>query len=496
MIRKSDLIILALKKLKTRKLRVFFTLLISALGVIIISAGIGLVKGVANEDILDFFPLLPPDTVNIIGYDIPTKNNENKRPDNSNSSSVEHYITDEHLQIIKNYKYFKSITKPSRSYSSLTLDEFISWNNLISEFSGMPDTFIRHYAGANYDKYITNQNKIPVIIDENAAKNIYNSDSNTIEKIKDYKKLIGRNVEIIAGDIIKNDLDFVQYVRDTSGIYVRQPISDSVRKDNVKNIINRYSNQYDLNIMNQTLKLKGVIVGTMISEARCIIPDYILKKSCEWIIARNRLAARNESTLEELYSNTSNFMEDDNYYVLTQKGKALEFCDYLEKKRISATCREKMKDEKFKMIQDQLKMVRIVLYSIAGIVLFFSGMFIWGTIGRVVNDSRREIGVFRAIGATKIDILKIYLTEAGILGGFSAILGIISGQIISYFSSRLIIYYLEKQGAEKLPPTLYGFDFQRLSVLLLAAIFISVLAGFQPAHKASKLDPVIALKAD
>ena len=497
MIKKSDLFFLAIKKLKIRKLRVFFTLVISALGIIIISAGIGLIKGVVNQDILDFFPLPPPDTVIIKGYNIPEKEiGEKPNVNKTDESSIEHYITDEHLKIIKNHKYYKDIVKPAVSYSSLVIDSLISWSYFTSDFTGYPDTFIRHYAGENYEKYITNPNVIPVIINENFVQNVYNPDSNTIEKITDYSKLLGKKVNIIVGDIIKNDLYFAIYKRDTSGVVTRIPIDENRWKESTKYIIDRYQHKYDMNVLNQTLTLKGVIVGSMPLNSGNIIPLEILKKCGDWIMTRNRLAALNDNTLEDLYSNTWMYSELSNFEVLTEKNKAVEYCEYLGKFKISADCREKMKEEKFKRIKDQLKMVKIILYSVSGIVMFFSGMFIWGTIGRVVNDSRREIGVFRAIGATKIDILKIYLTEAGILGILSSVLGIAGGQLIAFSLSKLILYYLNKEGAEKLPESLYGIDFSGLIILFLASILISLLAGFQPALKASKLDPVIALKTE
>ncbi len=475
----------------------FFTLVISALGIIIISAGIGLIKGVVNQDILDYFPLPPPDTVIIKGYNLPEKE-FGEKPDinKTEDSSIEHYITDEHLKIIKNHKYYKDIIKPVTSYSSLVIDSLLSWSYFASDFCGYPDTFIRHYAGKNYEKYITNANLIPVIINENLVQSIYYPDSNTIEKITDYSKFLGKKVNIIAGDIIKNELYFAIYTRDTSGFFTRIPIDENGWKESTKWIIDRYRYKYDMNILNQTLNLKGVIIGSIPMNSGNIIPLEILKKCGDWIRTRNRLAALNDNALDDLYSYTWAYNEMSNYEVLTEKNKALEYCEYLKKFKITADCREKMKEEKFKRIKDQLKLVKIILYSVSGIVLFFSGMFIWGTIGRVVNDSRREIGVFRAIGATKIDILKIYLTEAGILGMLSSVLGIMFGQLIAFSLSKFILYYLNKEGAEKLPESLYGIDYYGLLILFFASIAISLLAGFQPALKASKLDPVIALKTE
>lgn len=137
--------------------------------------------------------------------------------------------------------------------------------------------------------------------------------------------------------------------------------------------------------------------------------------------------------------------------------------------------------ELLKQAEHTKKIFSIVLGSIAAISLIVGGIGIMNIMLATVTERTREIGIRRALGAKRRDIIYQFVTEAVILsasGGFvGVILGVIIPKIVSKFAGMATIVTL-------------------WSVLL--AFFISVAVGLTfgiyPARKAALLDPIEALR--
>lgn len=108
----------------------------------------------------------------------------------------------------------------------------------------------------------------------------------------------------------------------------------------------------------------------------------------------------------------------------------------------------------------------------------------------LVQEKTREIGMLMAMGAKPSQIRRLFLVESGLLGFLGAVLGCILGLIVA----------LQLQGVQiqspmgetmNLPILINPWDFVSFTIL---ATLLSIAAGTYPAYKASKLDPVEALK--
>jgi len=259
----------------------------------------------------------------------------------------------------------------------------------------------------------------------------------------------------------------------------------------------KISKKYDLNIINKILKLKGKIVGIIEDgDGFVILPSSTLKTLTKWVMKRNRIAVIDY--LKDTVIKKTEMVESGKNYILSEKGKSLKLYKQLREQNIDVSCKKSETEQNKKEFFNQIKVVKTVLYSIAGIILFFSFLFVWSTVSRVVGDSKKEIGVFRSVGATKKDILKIFLAEAYFISFISSVTGIIIGQIIAYSGSKMIINYFKKKSPDVtgIPETLYGLDLFNLIILIAACSVIGMLAGLSPAYKASKIDPVEILKSD
>ena len=101
-----------------------------------------------------------------------------------------------------------------------------------------------------------------------------------------------------------------------------------------------------------------------------------------------------------------------------------------------------------------------------------------------VTERTREIGIRRAIGAQRSSIVTQFLIEAGMLCGMGGIVGIIFGTIGSVVLGRIIYQQ-----------TTYPVPWVTIAAFALS-VALGVLFGSYPAIKASKLQPVEALRAE
>ncbi|MBU0957199.1 MAG: ABC transporter permease [Nanoarchaeota archaeon] len=135
-----------------------------------------------------------------------------------------------------------------------------------------------------------------------------------------------------------------------------------------------------------------------------------------------------------------------------------------------------------------LTAINIVVIGIAMISLIVGGIGIANTMYTSVLERKKEIGTMKAIGATNLDILSIFLLEAGLLGLVGGIVGASIGALIAYGISS---------GANiALGADLFVVDFSMSLILgsISFAFLIGIFSGAIPSYQASKLKPVDALR--
>ncbi len=122
-----------------------------------------------------------------------------------------------------------------------------------------------------------------------------------------------------------------------------------------------------------------------------------------------------------------------------------------------------------------------LLLSVAMISLVVGGIGIMNIMLVSVTERTREIGLRMAVGAEPNDILRQFLTEAVVLCLLGGTIGIILGRGSSYLIS-LVLHW----------PTAISIEAIIAAVVVSATVGIAF--GFYPAYKASKLDPIEALR--
>jgi ABC-type antimicrobial peptide transport system permease subunit len=151
--------------------------------------------------------------------------------------------------------------------------------------------------------------------------------------------------------------------------------------------------------------------------------------------------------------------------------------------------------EEFKQTVEQTASTfKIMLSGIAAISLIVGGIGIMNIMLVSVTERTREIGIRKAIGAKRLDILIQFLIESVIVSLSGGILGIIFGFVFANTVGNMMV------GAGTMGPRFLSQGGQSVvtpgSVLIafFFAVIVGVFFGMYPANKASKMDPVKALR--
>lgn len=127
-----------------------------------------------------------------------------------------------------------------------------------------------------------------------------------------------------------------------------------------------------------------------------------------------------------------------------------------------------------------------ILTGVAAISLFVSAIMILTVLYISVVERTQEIGVIKAIGGRKKDVRRIFVSESFLIGVFSGIIGVSFAFILSLIGNFFVDKLFET--------TILHLSPAYAAVGIIASITISIIAGFLPANKAAKLDPVEALR--
>ena len=144
-------------------------------------------------------------------------------------------------------------------------------------------------------------------------------------------------------------------------------------------------------------------------------------------------------------------------------------------------------DDILESFQGILDVVQYVILGIVSIALFVGGLGIMNTMYMSVSERTKEIGIMKAMGATKKQILTIYLIESGVLGLIGGFIGIGIGLGLTELSFFLIREFVGT-------PLYPSFSLGLIGGTLTVSFFLGVFSGFLPARKAAKLEPVEAIR--
>jgi putative ABC transport system permease protein len=110
-----------------------------------------------------------------------------------------------------------------------------------------------------------------------------------------------------------------------------------------------------------------------------------------------------------------------------------------------------------------------------------------------VYERTREIGILKALGASGGDIRRLFMIEAGFIGLAGGVVGLLVGWVLGVMLNQGIVWYMRYRELPIRDAFFVVTPLLALGVTVFAA-FIGVAAGLLPAHRASSLDPLEALR--
>ncbi len=148
-----------------------------------------------------------------------------------------------------------------------------------------------------------------------------------------------------------------------------------------------------------------------------------------------------------------------------------------------------------------VNMEKKVMFIIVALIVLVAALNIASTLIMVVMEKTKDIGILKAIGVRPLSIMAIFTAEGAIIGTTGALIGTVAGWLFAEYINpiadlvgwltgfqlfRSDIYYLDRIPAD--------LSWTRIAMTAAVALALSTIAALYPAWKASRLDPVEALR--
>jgi len=126
------------------------------------------------------------------------------------------------------------------------------------------------------------------------------------------------------------------------------------------------------------------------------------------------------------------------------------------------------------------------------LALAVASIGIVNTLVMAILERRREIGIMKAIGASDVDVKKLFFAEAGVMGALGGALGVALGWTIGRLINIGTNIYLKRQ--DLAPEQIWFVPWWLVGSAIAFAVIVSLVSGLYPAARAARLDPVQALR--
>jgi putative ABC transport system permease protein len=139
-------------------------------------------------------------------------------------------------------------------------------------------------------------------------------------------------------------------------------------------------------------------------------------------------------------------------------------------------------------LQDIIKIFSITIFISSLLAILLA----WSTFTAMTNERQREVGILRAIGAQRFHIVRLFLTEAGIISALGGIVGIAAGHyLISHLAGNFHI--LTRLGAvTQFTP----HNFLISAMALLLGVGVCMIGALIPVMRLARLEPLLAIKEE
>jgi hypothetical protein len=502
MIRRRDYLRLTTQKLALRKKRAVFAIISVALGVIVVVTANSLLEGVRNVAVKTIWTEeIDPDLIHVYAGDNPYEFLPPEEGPKQKAKKRIEYLSEAVFDEIRGWSGVEAADRPI-VVQPVSVDVFDKRPRGANELQGVPEPMLLRYVTNR--ALVANTNVIPLIVGERNARLRFDDKRGKLEADPaGEKEWLGREVTILLGD------NYARISRFQYDYNKREykPLSEDEVASQRDTIERNFRVQYDTAIFNTTLTLKGRIVG-FCPGSKVLVPLETAALCEKWIDQRNRLASRNppRETSEVAYGESGRRTPKPGEYaegvVLVKKGADIEgIAKRIEDMGFSVATQARTFEEQARAFDSSMRIVKKVAFAFGGLILGLACGLVWSTTSKTVSDSRVDIGLFRALGATKREIRRLFLGEAMLQGVLGTVLGMILGWALALAISHWVIGFArrsvyEPEEALLIPNSIFSMNLHFCLLLIVGAALVSLLAGLLPANRAANVDPVKALKRE
>ncbi|GAA1931353.1 ABC transporter permease [Nocardioides marmoribigeumensis] len=158
--------------------------------------------------------------------------------------------------------------------------------------------------------------------------------------------------------------------------------------------------------------------------------------------------------------------------------------------RYQVTTKEQKAADQAASLEDSLAFINTFLLVFAGVALFVGSFLILNTFSMLVAQRTRELALLRALGASRRQVTRSVLLEAGVLGLLGSTIGLAGGFALAYGLKAMFGQFgLTIDGALSLTAGTVAWSY-------VIGVVITLVAAYLPARRAAKVPPVAAMRAD
>ena len=136
--------------------------------------------------------------------------------------------------------------------------------------------------------------------------------------------------------------------------------------------------------------------------------------------------------------------------------------------------------------------VQTVLAIFGFIALFVSAIGMFNTMTIALLERTHDIGIMKSVGVENSSIWKMFVTESSLIGLFGGLIGVLFGIMIGELLNAGVNMLAESLGGD--PVDIFYTPLWFLVTILVVSAVVGVITGFYPARRASRINPLDALR--